>query len=348
MTMPDGRAHSREGDGRQGKTTESTTVTAMAGSDRRQSVVAVVVTWNREDLLALTLAGLAAQSRPPEAVVVVDNASTDGSGGVAARHPVVTEVVTMPRNVGGAGGFAAGMARAIEGHAADLVWLMDDDTVPSPEALQELLRARDAYPGEVRLVASRADWHDGREHPMNTPRRRVGISRAADGAAAHAAARPVRSASFVSVLVDAAAVRRVGLPVADYFLWNDDFEFTARLLRGGVGLYAPASRVSHLTKTFGDSEADPGARFYNEVRNKLWVFTRSDALAPAERLLYGASTLARWSRTLGRSRERRALVSHARRGARDGLRPPRSTTEVLADTPVAGDVARIEAGAGRG
>ena len=65
-------------------------MTAMAGSDRRQSVVAVVVTWNREDLLALTLAGLAAQSRPPEAVVVVDNASTDGSGGVAARHPVVT------------------------------------------------------------------------------------------------------------------------------------------------------------------------------------------------------------------------------------------------------------------
>lgn len=320
----------------------------MSGPKPRHRVAGVVVAWNRRDLLVQTLDGLRDQTRPPDTVVVVDNASSDDSGAVAAAHPAVTEVVTLPRNTGGAGGFAAGLARALERHAADLVWLMDDDTLPTAGALEALLAARDSYPGEVALVASRADWHDGREHPMNTPRRRFATSRAARAAAELADARPVRTASFVSVLLDADAVRAVGLPLADYFLWNDDFEFTARLLRRRVGLYVPSSRVVHLTARFGDSTADPGARFYNEVRNKVWTFTRTNALNPAERVLYGAATMARWVRTAGRSTDRRALTGHGLRGLRAGLRAPRSTVEVLADTPVAEDVRRVEAAAGRG
>lgn len=310
-------------------------------------VVAVVVAWNRRDLLGRNLDGLAAQTRPCDAVVVVDNASTDDSAAVASAHPVVTEVVRMPTNTGGAGGFAAGIARAVVRHAADLVWIMDDDTVPTPGALAALLSARERFGGGVALCASRADWTDGREHPMNTPRERVGLTPAQRAAAAAIGARQVRSASFVSILLDAAAVRAEGLPRADFFLWNDDFEYTARLLRGRVGLYVPASRVHHLTKTFGDSGADPGPRFYNEVRNKLWTFTRSGALSPAERVLYGGSTLRRWARTLARSGDRRALLAHAARGLRDGVRAPRSTEEVLAGTPVADDVATVERGAAR-
>ena len=91
---------------------------------------------------------------------------------------------------------------------------------------------------------------------------------------------PIRSASFVSVLVDAAMVRERGLPLADYFLWNDDFEFTTRLIRGRRALYCPASVVVHKTKTFGSTDADPGERFYYEVRNKLWLFARSRGLSP--------------------------------------------------------------------
>ncbi|MFP5417095.1 MAG: glycosyltransferase [Actinomycetes bacterium] len=313
-----------------------------------QLVVAVVVAWNRRDLLAQTLAGLAAQTRPPDAVVVVDNASSDDSAALAEAHRVVTEVVRLPRNTGGAGGFAAGIARAVATHDAELVWIMDDDTVPTPPALAELLAARVRYPGRVTVAASRADWRDGREHPMNTPRVRPLVSRMRAGAAELAGAHPIRSASFVSILLDAEAVRAHGLPIADYFLWNDDFEYTARLLRHGVGLYVPASRVYHLTKVFGSSDADPGPRFVNEVRNKVWLFTRSDALGPLDRVLYAGSTLRRWARMLARSADRRALAGYGRRGLAESLRAPRSTVEVLAGTPVAADVAAIERRAGRG
>ena len=295
-------------------------------------VVAVVVTWNRLALLRESLDALLGQTRPPEVVVVVDNASTDGTAAaVAAEHPDV-DLLVLRRNTGGAGGFAAGLQRALERHAADHVWLLDDDTVPTPGALEALLGARAGAAGPPpALVASRVVWHDGRDHPMNTPRRAPLARRRARAAAAGTGCQPVRSASFVSVLVDAVAARAVGLPLADYFLWNDDFEYTTRLLRGRLGLRCPASVVEHRTRTFGDSEADPGPRFYYEVRNKVWLFTRSSGLAPLERVLYGGASLLRWGRTVRRSSDRAVLRRAALRGLRDGLSAgPRSNDEVLA------------------
>jgi GT2 family glycosyltransferase len=293
-------------------------------------VVAVVVTWNRADLLAACLDAVAAQSRPVQRVVVVDNASTDGTAQVLdARDDV--QVVRLACNTGGAGGFAAGLMAAVSG-GGELVWLLDDDTIAQPDTLAELVRARTGYPGPTRpvLVASRVVWTDGRDHPMNTPRTRPGIDRAGLEAAAAVGCRPVRSASFVSVLVDADAVRRTALPVADYFLWNDDFEYTARLLRDGVGLLCPTSLVEHRTATFGASDADPGERFYFEVRNKAWLFTRSNSLSPGEKVLYGAATANRWARTFVASTDRRTLWRGLRRGLIDARTPPRPTEQVLA------------------
>ena len=189
-------------------------------------VHAVVVSYQRRDLLRESLSAINEQTRPVDRVHVVDNASTDGTSAmVKDQFPQVT-LHELAANTGGAGGFAVGLAFALD-DGADLVWLMDDDTVPATDALAALLDARDRYPGPTpALVASRVLWTDGRDHPMNTPREKPRVSPAERRAAAAAGGVAVRSASFVSVLVDAAAVRRVGLPEADFFLWNDDFEFT--------------------------------------------------------------------------------------------------------------------------
>ncbi len=298
-------------------------------------VTAVVVTYNRRDLLLESLAAVLAQTRAPEKVIAVDNASEDGTAAaVRAAFPAV-HLAELKRNSGGAGGFAAGMALALA-DGADLIWLMDDDTVPEPGALSALLAARDrmlARGGRPpALVASQVLWTDGREHPMNTPRRKPFAARAERLAAAAVGCVPVRSASFVSILVDAAEARRRGLPRAAYFLWNDDFEFTTRLLRGNTGLLCPASVVVHKTQTFGSTDTDPGERFFYEVRNKIWMFRDRAPLAPLERLAYGGSTLRRWARTFARSHDRRTLRTSLFRGISAGVRTtPRPTPEVLAD-----------------
>ncbi len=319
---------------------------ATATGAPAQRVVAVVVSYNRRELLGRALEAIARQDRPCDAVLVVDNASTDGAADLAAAHPSRPEVVRLPRNTGGAGGFAAGIAHAVVSDGADLVWIMDDDTIPDPSALARLLAARAAYAGPVALLASRAVWRDGRNHPMNTPRRRPRVSGRDFARAAAAGAVPVRSASFVSLLLDAGVVRQEGLPAADYFLWNDDFEYTARILRRRVGLLVPGSRVEHLTATFGASDADPGERFFFEVRNKLWLFRFSRALEATDVLAYGAATLRRWVRTVVRSPRRGVVLAAGRRGFVAGLKTrPTPTATVLADVgPVGRDVAAIEVG----
>lgn len=302
------------------------------------SVVAVVVTWNRRDLLGECLAAVLDQTHRPDRVVVVDNASDDGTAAVLERFarddPDTVEVVTLTRNTGGAGGFAAGMERALD-HDPDLVWLLDDDTVPTPGAVAGLVHAWRAYdPGSPRphVLASKVVWTDGRDHPMNTPRRRPRVGEAGLAAAEAVGAMPIRSASFVSMMCDARVVRERGLPIADYFLWNDDFEYSTRLIRGGVGLYVPASLVVHKTRTFGSTDADPGERFFFEVRNKLWLFRRSRGLSGAEKVLYSGSTARRWVRTYRGSRDRPTLRAALMRGLRAGLRGrPRTNRVVLGE-----------------
>jgi GT2 family glycosyltransferase len=302
------------------------------GQDVR--VAAAVVTYNRRDLLLESLAAVHAQTRAPETVIVVDNASEDGTAAAVREKFPWVHLAELQRNCGGAGGFAAGVALALAENAG-LIWLMDDDTVPEPGALSALLAARDRMAAQDRppaLVASQVLWTDGREHPMNTPRRKPFAAKAERLAAAAVGCVPIRSASFVSILVDAAECRRRGLPRADYFLWNDDFEFTTRLLRGNLGLLCPASVVVHKTKTFGSIDTDPGDRFFYEVRNKIWMFRDNAPLAPLERLAYGGSTLRRWARTFARSPGRRALRQSLLRGIAAGVRTsPRPTADVLAD-----------------
>jgi len=311
-------------------------------------VIAVVVAYDRRDLLLAGLDALAAQTRRPDLVVVVDNASSDGSAAAvstwARQNDLPLELVVLPRNTGGAGGFAAGLARAVNRHAADAVWLMDDDTVATPTALENALKALQDTGSAV--VASRVVWTDGRDHPMNTPRERPGTS-PADRAAARGHL-PIRSASFVALLVDADAVRADGLPEAAFFLWNDDFEYSTRLLRHRRGVWCADSVVEHRTKTFGSTDADPGERFVLEVRNKIWTFTRSRPLDARDTVLYGGATVRRWARTLARSQRRDVLVRGLVSGVRQGVTRPAPTADVLADLgEVTDDVRAVEAAAGR-
>jgi GT2 family glycosyltransferase len=293
-------------------------------------VAAVVVSYNRADLLRQCLAAIEAQTRAVDAVVVVDNASTDGSADLVAGEFPKADLVRLTANTGGAGGFAAGMAHALDRHQADLVWVMDDDTVPSPTALEALLTAEQEYPGELPLVASRVTWTDGRDQDRNIPRPVILARARRRHAAARVGGRPMRTACFVSLLVTADAIRQQGLPSADFFIWNYDFQFTARILRRSPGIYLPRATVVHKTSELGTRTADPGDRFYYEVRNKVWTFRDGAAFGFPEVLLRVAIALVNWARFFVHSGQRQVLRAALVRGLRDGFRTrPRANREVL-------------------
>ncbi|MFD0704703.1 glycosyltransferase [Alloscardovia venturai] len=305
-------------------------------------ITAVVVSYNRERLLKECLDGLAAQTYPVARTIVVDNASTGGAVSVVESHPSKPELMKLNENVGGAGGFAVGIALAARKTDTDYVWIMDDDTVPTPTALEKLVEAINEAErvngDEPVIVGSKAVWIDGREHLMNKPRARRWIHHGAPTLTHSHGAYQARSFSFVSCCINAHEIRaRKALPIGAYFLWNDDFEFTTRLLKESTGYYVPESVVEHKTKVFGSSNADPGARFRFEVRNKQWLFKYAKVnFTGKERIYYRLATVKRWAETVARAKDKSAILTYARQGWKEaGSGRPLSNAEVLAASPEA-------------
>lgn len=239
-------------------------------------VGAVVVTYNRLALLEKTLEGLESQTRPVDHIIIIDNASTDGTAEYlkAREHALPTTVRHMKENTGGAGGFSTGTELAY-GLGMDAIWLMDDDTVPQAGALGPLVR--DLEDAETRLGAmpsfacSLVEWKDGTLCEMNTPEPTWDWARPLTLGATYTL---MKSCSFVSVLITREAVHAVGLPSANFFIWYDDAEYTQRLSKFRPGIFVPDSRVNHLLPqnrgvNFGDVNEGNIWKFEYGVRNQI-------------------------------------------------------------------------------
>ena len=215
-------------------------------------VAAVVVTYNRRELLEKCLSCLCAQrfddARVRLDILVVDNASTDGTIEVVAPLTINERVryFNTGANLGGAGGFAFGMEQAVL-LGYDYVWVMDDDCLTEPGTLTALLDAADSLEGEWGFLSSVARWTDGRICLMNVQRHPL-FDNITDFTAP---LQPCTLASFVSLLVPAKRIEEVGLPFAEFFVWTDDWEFTRRLSRRWPCFVVGGSRVVHASATNG-------------------------------------------------------------------------------------------------
>lgn len=213
---------------------------------RMKKTAAVVVTYNRLELLRQCVEALRNQTVACD-ILVVDNASTDGTAQWLESKPELN-CRNTGANLGGAGGFNLGMRWAVEA-GYDYVWVMDDDCLPQPDALEKLLEADSVLEGSYGWLSSVALWTDGSECRMNrqklnkrfyefSPLLKYGLVQA-------------EQATFVSLFLRGETIRRVGLPIKEFFIWGDDIEFTRRIaVRGGLPCFmAGQSQVVHATKT---------------------------------------------------------------------------------------------------
>lgn len=203
-------------------------------------VCAVVVTFKRQALLREALHALEAQTRRVDRVLVVDNDSGDGTLEMLASEFPDVEVLALKENVGGAGGFHAGMKHAFD-EGFDWLWLMDDDGKPAPDCLQQLLDAGESRGVRVPLQRDSSGhlygisvWRRGEEEV--TPRV-AAQGKTVEGRFLF---------RFVGPLIAREVVAQVGLPRAEFFIWFDDIEYALRLQKPKIPVVVvPKALFSH-------------------------------------------------------------------------------------------------------
>lgn len=289
-------------------------MTKPAAPRESSSVAAVFVTYNRADLLRATLTALAASTRPADEVIVVDNASTDGTAAMlAADFPDVTHL-RLAANTGAAGGFAAGL-RAAEAHGHDWAWLFNDDDHPLPDALATMLARLPEVPVRTAMFASWLIDETGAVARLGSGwrnRRLPLVAPPADGRPY-----PVDVLIFAGALVNTAAVRELGLPKAEYFMMWEEIEYCVRARRAGWAVYVlPEPLVATLH--VGAASAPPW-RLYYQTRNHLAMALEHRSAAEVwhwavRQAKFTAVTLARQDRKAARTQARARGAWHALRG----------------------------------
>lgn len=211
--------------------------------------VAVVVTYNRKDILKKNIECLLNQENESCDVLIINNASTDGTEEmILAEYSGNEQVIycNTGANLGGAGGFEYGVGKATK-MGYEYIWIMDDDTWPSHNALDELFRAGEQLGNSWGFLSSAVYWTDGNLCNANKPKKSLfTFIKEKDLKKKYT---KVVMGSFVSMLVKASIVKELGLPIGDYFIWTDDYEFSGRISRKYPCYFVPSSEVTHAMRS---------------------------------------------------------------------------------------------------
>lgn len=247
----------------------------------KSNIAAIVVTYNRKELLRQCLGHILAQQDAVCDILVMDNASADGTEGMVRDMLPMCPAIryhNTGENLGGAGGFQAGIKLAAR-MGYQYVWLMDDDTLPSKTALAALLHASEKLNGGYGFLSGAALWTDNTPCRMNLQKKvkpkKAQIALAEEGII------PISQATFVSLFLPIQNVREFGLPIKEFFIWGDDIEYTRRIaVRGKLPGYLVAqSRAVHATKnnvgsSIAKDEFERLERYHFAYRNENYLYRK--------------------------------------------------------------------------
>ena len=240
-------------------------------------IAAVVVTYNRIEMLKTCIEKLLGQSCEDFDILIVDNASTDGTGEWAeALDNSRVRYRNTGDNIGGAGGFNYGIKWAAEEDYSH-VWIMDDDAFPEYDALSELIKADKKLSGNYGFLSSMVLWKDGAVCRMN--RQKLMNGKKLEDYIDRKGIIKIKQATFVSLFIPIEVIRKEGLPIKEYFIWGDDLEFTRRLtVRKGYPCYAvTTSKVIHWMKSnegssLAKDDVERVDRYFYSFRNENHLY----------------------------------------------------------------------------
>ncbi len=266
-------------------------------------VVLVTVTYGARGHMLAELLSVVVPNPMIERVLIVDNGSSADLDGLSSLYAGRVEIIRMGSNKGSAPAYARGISRAIEVENASLVWLMDDDNVPTPGALEKLAAAlkgdlrsgrppRDGVFGyrpshQSAVVTGKVTFRKSSFlgfHVMDLRQKLANRFLKADAmiSLTSVSTVDVPFGPYGGLLVHKEVLRKIGLPKTEFVLYCDDSEYTHRIsARGGSLAIVVDAELLDLENSWNVSDSGSGAiagllhgsgdfRAYYSVRNRVW------------------------------------------------------------------------------
>lgn len=263
-------------------------------------IAAVVVTRNRPEMLRKCLDSLQNQTRAPDRIVIVDNASTDETPlfieGLRQTDDRVV-IVTLPTNTGASGGFRAGIERALD-LEVDSIWVMDDDAYPDPDCLSQLEET--VIPNHRECVCPLIVGTDGVPQLYHHKLHSLWMNERGITLETGRHIYDVSANAFVGPFFTARVVREAGLPLDHFFIWFDDTEFTLRIAKHTAIVVNSAAVIRHQVYAPRTAGTVDWKELYG-IRNKYWAMMRRGS--PALYAYWTAKVLRSYVSFMVRSRD---------------------------------------------
>lgn len=243
---------------------------------RKYSVI--IVTYNRLSLLRECLDCVLHQTLPFDNIIVVDNASTDGTGKYLESLKDKITVVNEEYNGGGAKGFADGLRYVHDNVNNGYVLLIDDDAMLSHDYMKRIDEFVMKNEG-VRAFSGTVMAND----QISIAHRKRQVSQKGNWQLAKVSEREYKKecfeydiSTFCGLVFDVSLIDVIGIPLADYFIWYDDTEYSLRIRKHSPIINVNSAYLNHKTK--GGNQIQLSWKIYYEVRNQCDVIKRHGTL----------------------------------------------------------------------
>ncbi|HIQ51524.1 MAG TPA: glycosyltransferase [Nautiliaceae bacterium] len=269
--------------------------------NKQEKVCAIVVTYNRKNHLIKCLEAILNQTRPVDAIYIIDNASTDGTPELLKEKGFIKDLppkklnkpwekkfkknnipiyyVRINENTGGAGGFYEGIKRAYE-KGYDWFWLMDDDGIPDIKCLETLLKYKEKGDFLAPLVIDINKKNELSFGIWDVENKKIIKN-------VHDVKKEIYEKTanpFNGILISKKLVSKIGLPKKEMFIWGDEKEYLLRALKNNFNVltiskaihYHPKGRVNNkkILNLFYVNWSKNVLKNYCGIRNKAFILKK--------------------------------------------------------------------------
>lgn len=261
------------------------------------SIAAVVVTYNRLEKLKKTLLSYERQVRKPDYLIVVNNASTDGTATFLQQFRqesiLNVTIVNTERNLGGSGGFYLGEEAALKTDA-DWIMIADDDLYVGENYIEGLVkRIHEHEENEVAIICGaveeRGKYSSVHRSKSTHKLFELGFHEPVGESAYKKEVFKPDFVSYLAIMINRIALEKAGLVQKDFFIWNDDTEHVFRLKKYGKILCYPQYLCYHDVDKENSSLS---WKNYYGYRNTLYFYREHyKLLFPIKTTVFIARTL---------------------------------------------------------